>query len=258
VIPPDQVEDFTILYAQNCAGCHGPGGSRGAAIPLADPVFLAIADDDAIRRTAANGVPGTPMPAFAQSAGGMLTEKDPELLFLSANAAFRAKVIAKSPVLKPLMDAYPVGQTALDATTDQINLVASNTVREDAGMIRFDYRFNDKNAFYIRYNIDDVYIDNPTDALGSHNVVPHVPTNVVLSLQHIFSPSLINEARIAFNNHATTMDCVVRNLSDGGACLNVESPLGIPDSFDLLLDDACARHCRVTWRKATQIGVAFG
>ena len=30
---------------------------------------------------------------------------------------------------------------------------------------------------YARYNIDDVYIDNPTDALGSHNVVPHRPTN---------------------------------------------------------------------------------
>ena len=52
-----------------------PDGKGGAAIPLSDPVFLAIADDAAIRRTAANGVPGTPMPAFAQSAGGMLTDK---------------------------------------------------------------------------------------------------------------------------------------------------------------------------------------
>ena len=75
VIPPSQIMDFNILYAQNCAGCHGPGGKGGAAIPLSDPVFLAIADDAAIRRTAANGVPGTPMPAFAQSAGGMLTDQ---------------------------------------------------------------------------------------------------------------------------------------------------------------------------------------
>jgi hypothetical protein len=37
------------------------------------PVFLAIADDTVIRRIAANGEPGTSMPAFAQSAGGMLT-----------------------------------------------------------------------------------------------------------------------------------------------------------------------------------------
>ncbi len=68
---------------------------------------------------------------------------------------------------------------------------------------------------------------------------------------------VLKGARIAFKDHATTMDCVVRNLSDRGACLNVESPIGIPDSFDLLLDDASVRHCRVTWRKATQIGVAF-
>ena len=56
-------------------GMSWPGGKGGAAIPLGDPVFLAIADDAAIRRTAANGVPGTPMPAFAQSAGGMLTDE---------------------------------------------------------------------------------------------------------------------------------------------------------------------------------------
>jgi cytochrome c oxidase cbb3-type subunit III len=47
---------------------------------LANPTFLAIADDNVIRRIAANGVPGTPMPAFAQSAGGMLTDKQIDAL----------------------------------------------------------------------------------------------------------------------------------------------------------------------------------
>jgi len=75
VIPPDRIMGFNTLYARNCAGCHGRGGKGGAAIPLSDPVFLAVADDAAIRRTAAIGVPGTPMPAFAQSAGGMLTDE---------------------------------------------------------------------------------------------------------------------------------------------------------------------------------------
>ena len=75
VIPPSQILDFTTLFTQNCEACHGRGGKGGAAIPLSDPVFLAIADDAAIRRTAAIGVPGTPMPAFAQSAGGMLTDQ---------------------------------------------------------------------------------------------------------------------------------------------------------------------------------------
>jgi cytochrome c oxidase cbb3-type subunit III len=79
-IPPDQIVNFGVLYAQNCAGCHGVEGSGGAAMSLANPTFLAIADDNVIRRIAANGVPGTPMPAFAQSAGGMLTDKQIDAL----------------------------------------------------------------------------------------------------------------------------------------------------------------------------------
>jgi cytochrome c oxidase cbb3-type subunit 3 len=75
VVPPDQVLDFSVLYSQNCAGCHGVEGSGNAAFGLANPVFLAIADDTVIRHAAANGVTGTPMSAFAQSAGGMLTDK---------------------------------------------------------------------------------------------------------------------------------------------------------------------------------------
>jgi cytochrome c oxidase cbb3-type subunit III len=75
IIPPGQVIEFSLLYSQNCAGCHGANGKGGAAIALADPVFLAIADDSVIRRIAANGVPGTAMPAFAQSAGATLTDK---------------------------------------------------------------------------------------------------------------------------------------------------------------------------------------
>jgi len=75
VVPPSEVVDFKQIYGQNCAGCHGVDGRGGAAIALANPVFLAIADDAIIRRISSNGVPGTPMPAFAQSAGGMLTDK---------------------------------------------------------------------------------------------------------------------------------------------------------------------------------------
>ncbi len=80
VLPPNRVMDFKFLYSQNCAGCHGVSGKGGAAIALANPVFLAIADDAVIRRVAANGVPGTSMPAFAQSAGGMLTDKQIDAL----------------------------------------------------------------------------------------------------------------------------------------------------------------------------------
>ena len=79
-IAPSQIVEFTTLYAENCAGCHGVEGRGGAAIALADPVYLGIADDAAVRKVIANGVNGTSMPAFAQSAGGMLTDKQIDVL----------------------------------------------------------------------------------------------------------------------------------------------------------------------------------
>jgi cytochrome c oxidase cbb3-type subunit III len=80
VLAPKEVFEFGVLYAENCAGCHGSEGRGGAAIALADPVYLAIADDAAIRKVIANGVRGTSMPAFAESAGGLLTDAQIDVL----------------------------------------------------------------------------------------------------------------------------------------------------------------------------------
>lgn len=38
----------------------------------------------------------------------------------------------------------------------------------------------------------------------------------------------LKEARIAFRRHGAVIDCVIRNQSDRGACLSVESPIGFP------------------------------
>ena len=77
---PSQVTDFAALYAENCVGCHGSEGSPGAAVGLADPVYLAFADDATLRSATAEGVPGTAMPAFARSAGGHLTDEQIDIL----------------------------------------------------------------------------------------------------------------------------------------------------------------------------------
>ena len=79
-VDPDQVSDFDALYGRNCAGCHGPDGEGGAAIALSDPIYLAIADDSVLRHVVANGAHGTAMPAFAKSEGGMLTDKQIDVI----------------------------------------------------------------------------------------------------------------------------------------------------------------------------------
>jgi mono/diheme cytochrome c family protein len=79
-IDPDNLADFTLLYKQNCSGCHGAEAKSGAALSLGDPVYLAIADDATLHKVVSNGIAGTSMPAFAKSAGGMLTDKQVDII----------------------------------------------------------------------------------------------------------------------------------------------------------------------------------
>lgn len=77
---PDAVTDFTTLYSQNCAACHGANGQNGPAIDLANPEYQALLDDATLRKWISGGMPGTEMPAFAQSRGGMLTDAQVDAL----------------------------------------------------------------------------------------------------------------------------------------------------------------------------------
>lgn len=84
-IPANQVMDFNVLYAARCAGCHGVDAKLGPAPPLNDPIFLAIVPDAellSIIREGRNVSPAqkTPMPGFAQTAGGPLTEAQVKVL----------------------------------------------------------------------------------------------------------------------------------------------------------------------------------
>jgi hypothetical protein len=65
-------------------------------------------------------------------------------------------------------------------------------------------------------------------------------------------------ARILLNGHQSAIDCMVRNLSESGACLNVGSAIGIPERFDVIFDaDKSIRGCRMVWHRERQIGVEF-
>jgi mono/diheme cytochrome c family protein len=80
VIRPDEVLDFPTLYKENCAACHGANGKNGAAISLANPVYLAVAGEQTIHQIITKGVPGGLMPAFAKSSGGSLTDRQVAIL----------------------------------------------------------------------------------------------------------------------------------------------------------------------------------
>jgi cytochrome c oxidase cbb3-type subunit 3 len=77
---PEDVVSFDRLYTENCSACHGENGSGGPALDLANPDYQALADDESLRRWITNGMPGTQMPAFGESAGGFLTPQQIDAL----------------------------------------------------------------------------------------------------------------------------------------------------------------------------------
>jgi hypothetical protein len=65
-------------------------------------------------------------------------------------------------------------------------------------------------------------------------------------------------ARIIFNNGSTTLDCVIRNLSEDGAKLHLSGGATAPSEFSLfLIEKNITRKARVVWRRGEEIGVEF-
>ena len=64
--------------------------------------------------------------------------------------------------------------------------------------------------------------------------------------------------RITFHFLGASIDCTIRNISPSGACLQVESPVGIPDEFELFVEsEKTTRNCRVIWRSGKRLGISF-
>jgi hypothetical protein len=61
---------------------------------------------------------------------------------------------------------------------------------------------------------------------------------------------------IVFSDNVPKLECTVRNISETGASIQGSTTIGIPSSFDVIIDGA-RRHCLSVWRTDTKIGIAF-
>ena len=88
---PENVASFDRLYKQNCSACHGENGSGGPALDLANPKYQVLVDDASLRRWITYGMPGTQMPAFGESAGGLLTPQQVDVLIAGMRTRWNHK-----------------------------------------------------------------------------------------------------------------------------------------------------------------------
>ena len=61
---------------------------------------------------------------------------------------------------------------------------------------------------------------------------------------------------ITFENSGIA--CTVRNMSEGGAAIDLDTSVTLPQSFMLSITrDNFVRNCRTVWRSDRRIGLAF-
>jgi hypothetical protein len=71
------------------------------------------------------------------------------------------------------------------------------------------------------------------------------------------SPAYLG-GKIIYNNDLWSEECVVRNVSQGGALLRVTDPRTLPDRFKLAVTKHNVEHnARVRWRCHNALGVVF-
>jgi hypothetical protein len=89
--------------------------------------------------------------------------------------------------------------TSTSSDFDIAQLQTSNPVNENSGALRLDYKFSDKNSFYVRYFRDQGDNDQPQNVSGSRAIVKAVPQNAALAWQSSIGVNKINEFKLGYN-----------------------------------------------------------
>ena len=68
---------------------------------------------------------------------------------------------------------------------------------------------------------------------------------------------VLRRGNIVFRNGHSAIGCVVLDMSAGGARLRVREWLGVPDAFELRIENGPARQVEVRYRDLETTGVQF-
>ena len=70
--------------------------------------------------------------------------------------------------------------------------------------------------------------------------------------------NVLKRAKVAYDQGFSSVDCLIRNVSDSGAKLRF-SPLAmtVPDYFHLVCLGSPVLNCEVVWRRTGELGVRF-
>jgi len=123
------------------------------------------------------------------------------------SASLDTQVMATSPQMAPIIQAFPAGQISTCTFNpgppcqdiDEYTHLGAIDIREDSTTFRLDHRISDRTQFYARGVYDNSFTTAPLNNLFDLQQINTHPQNYALSLTHSFSPNVFNEVKFGLN-----------------------------------------------------------
>lgn len=227
VISLDSIQEFRVSSAMYTADSGGGGGAQVNLVSKTGTnqfhgsafEFLRNSAFDARRVFDGPTVPPFRLNQYGANLGGPI-KKDKAFFFVNyeglrqrlnvtsvnglvPSQAFRQRVAGSAPALRPILDAYPLGNAgAVNADVDRFTGTPKQTWDEDSGMARFDYRFTQTFTMFARFNTNQGYISEPRTSLLETRNSSVRPTQGTVSFQNVIGPTMVNEVKLGVNRSA--------------------------------------------------------
>jgi Carboxypeptidase regulatory-like domain/TonB dependent receptor len=270
-VPLGSIEEFQV-QSQNF-GADTQNGTAGGQVSVVSPsgtntlhgeVFDYFRNDALDARSPFDGASPDPflLNQFGGALGGPISHGktffyadyeglrqrlDGTQIGLVPSPAFAAQAALTSPALTPILQAYPAGMSPTsNPNVWQYDAPGRQTDNEDSGMIRFDHYFSQTTTAFIRFNADEAVEAIPTGQLTAKTLYDTKFNNGVVELSHVFSPSLIDEAKFGVNQtiyHTANVSPVPFGVAVSGfSSLTGSSTTDYPSkTFDLIDDLSWAK-----------------
>ena len=128
------------------------------------------------------------------------------------NGILTSGTITVDPRIKPYLAVYPLPNGPVSGDTGKFVFGAGRLGLENYVIGKIDHYFSPSTTLYGSYTFDDTKVSTPDDFNLKDATSPSRRQNVVLNLQHLFGPTLINSSRVGVTRtlSSSSLDCCTR------------------------------------------------